>query len=292
MHHVTSDVQRSAPLSASRTPTSCRRVERDWPTHRARSDCWTLRWLVRAPDAGRPLLEGRLLVPPVHLPEAPARCCASRPLSTPPRWPPRSGRSARPARLTCSADARSVLRPHLEEEGHLMPDHLMYVPTDPSSIAAADFLARYREPTVSAYRNDLRCRWAWCAQHELQPLQAQRAHLELHLRDLQDKGSAPATISRPPVDRRRVVPLRRQRRSRGQEPDAIGQPTQRAVGGTTPNGAAPTGVRCGPDRRGPARRHRPRPRRTADPPGGDAPTFLVFKRRWSTGAGVRDGLRR
>lgn len=77
-----------------------------------------------------------------------------------------------------------------------MLSDLQPVPTDPSSLAAAGFLARYREPTVSAYRNDLRCYWAWCDQHDLQPLHAQRAHLELYLRDLHDKGYAPATISR------------------------------------------------------------------------------------------------
>ena len=77
-----------------------------------------------------------------------------------------------------------------------MPSEPHPVPTDPSSLAAAGFLARYREPTVGAYRNDLRCYWAWCDQHELQPLQAGRGHLELYLRDLQAKGYAAATISR------------------------------------------------------------------------------------------------
>lgn len=77
-----------------------------------------------------------------------------------------------------------------------MPSDLQPVPSDPSSLAAAGFLARYREPIASAYRNDLRCYWAWCAQHDLQPLHAQRAHLELYLRGLRGKGYAPATISR------------------------------------------------------------------------------------------------
>ncbi len=77
-----------------------------------------------------------------------------------------------------------------------MPEDLHPALHDPSSLAAAGFLARYRESTASAYRNDLRCFWAWCAQHDLQPLQARRAHLELYLRDLQDKGYAAATISR------------------------------------------------------------------------------------------------
>ena len=77
-----------------------------------------------------------------------------------------------------------------------MPNDLHPVPTDPSTLAAAGFLARYREPTVCAYRNDLRCYRIWCSQHDLRPLQAQRGHLELYLRDLHAKGYAPATISR------------------------------------------------------------------------------------------------
>ena len=77
-----------------------------------------------------------------------------------------------------------------------MPGQLHPAPHDPSSLAAAGFLSRYREPTVSAYRNDLRCFWTWCADHDLTPLQARRSHLELYLRDLQDRGYAAATVSR------------------------------------------------------------------------------------------------
>ena len=77
-----------------------------------------------------------------------------------------------------------------------MPEELHPALHDPSSLAAAGFLSRYREPTVSAYRNDLRCFWTWCAEHDLEPLQARRSHLELYLRDLQDRGYAAATISR------------------------------------------------------------------------------------------------
>jgi len=40
-----------------------------------------------------------------------------------------------------------------------MPEELQPALHDPSSLAAAGFLSRYREPTVSAYRNDLRCFW-------------------------------------------------------------------------------------------------------------------------------------
>ncbi len=68
--------------------------------------------------------------------------------------------------------------------------------TDSSDFAAAGFLARYREPTASAYRRDLRCFWQWCADHQLHPLAARRPHLELYLRDLEARGYAPATVSR------------------------------------------------------------------------------------------------
>lgn len=33
---------------------------------------------------------------------------------------------------------------------------------DVTPFAVAGFLARYREPTLSAYRRGLGCFWAWC----------------------------------------------------------------------------------------------------------------------------------
>jgi site-specific recombinase XerD len=59
---------------------------------------------------------------------------------------------------------------------------------DPSDLAVADFLARYRELTASAYRRDLRCFWQWCADRDLAPLAAKRPHIELYLRDLEHRG--------------------------------------------------------------------------------------------------------
>jgi integrase/recombinase XerD len=67
---------------------------------------------------------------------------------------------------------------------------------DHSSLAAAGFLARYKEPTLSAYRTDLRDFWSWCAQQDLQPLAARRPHVELYIRALERRGLAPATIRR------------------------------------------------------------------------------------------------
>lgn len=63
-------------------------------------------------------------------------------------------------------------------------------------LAVAGFLARYREPTLSAYRRDLQCFWAWCLERDLSPLSARRPHLELYLRDLERRGYAPATVGR------------------------------------------------------------------------------------------------
>jgi site-specific recombinase XerD len=73
---------------------------------------------------------------------------------------------------------------------------LAAVEHDPSDLAVAGFLARYREPTATAYRRDLRCFWQWCADRDLAPLAAKRPHIELYLRDLERRGYAPATISR------------------------------------------------------------------------------------------------
>jgi site-specific recombinase XerD len=67
---------------------------------------------------------------------------------------------------------------------------------EPSEIAVAGFLARYRQPTRSAYSRDLLCFWQRCADHQLPPLAVRRPHLELYLRDLEARGYAPATVSR------------------------------------------------------------------------------------------------
>jgi site-specific recombinase XerD len=68
--------------------------------------------------------------------------------------------------------------------------------TNPFDFAVAGFLARYHEPTLSAYRRDLRCFWQWCADHQVEPLAVRRPHLELYLRELEQRGHAPATVSR------------------------------------------------------------------------------------------------
>ena len=50
---------------------------------------------------------------------------------------------------------------------------------DPTSYAVASYLARYRDLTLRAYRQDMLAFLRWCAERQLAPLQAQRPHLEL-----------------------------------------------------------------------------------------------------------------
>jgi site-specific recombinase XerD len=69
--------------------------------------------------------------------------------------------------------------------------------SDPGTLAFAAFLARYRGATRHAYTADLRDWVGWCARHGIVPLAAQRAHVELYLRDLEEnRHLALATIGR------------------------------------------------------------------------------------------------
>ena len=49
---------------------------------------------------------------------------------------------------------------------------------DEAQLAAAAFLARYRDRTLEAYRYDLRSFFQWADDHHLDVLAAIRAHLE------------------------------------------------------------------------------------------------------------------
>jgi site-specific recombinase XerD len=69
----------------------------------------------------------------------------------------------------------------------LVPSYL-----DVTRVALASFLARYREPTLSAYRKDLAAFLEWCDRYELQPLRATRGQLDMYVRHLEQRGYAPA----------------------------------------------------------------------------------------------------
>jgi integrase/recombinase XerD len=68
--------------------------------------------------------------------------------------------------------------------------------SDASRWAVAGFLARYREPTRTAYTVDLRAFLAWCLSNDRDMLHVTRAELELYMRYLESRGYASATIGR------------------------------------------------------------------------------------------------
>jgi integrase/recombinase XerD len=80
-----------------------------------------------------------------------------------------------------------------------MTTHVDLLPaaTDPVRRAAAAYLARYKGWSRLHNDCDLRCYLGWCADRQLPPLQAQRAHVELFLRWMQEvRRLAPATVVR------------------------------------------------------------------------------------------------
>ncbi len=67
---------------------------------------------------------------------------------------------------------------------------------DQTSYTVESFLARYRDLTLRAYRQDMLAFLRWCADRQLAPLTAERPHLELYLRWMESRGLALATIGR------------------------------------------------------------------------------------------------
>jgi site-specific recombinase XerD len=67
---------------------------------------------------------------------------------------------------------------------------------DEARLAVAGFLARYSGPTRVSYTADLRYWFAWCESVGLPAFEVQRPHIEVWARLLEERGLAPATISR------------------------------------------------------------------------------------------------
>jgi integrase/recombinase XerD len=67
---------------------------------------------------------------------------------------------------------------------------------DVTKLAVGGFLARYREPTLTAYKLDLKTFLGWCEVYEVEPLRVSRAQLELYLRYLEGYGYAASTTAR------------------------------------------------------------------------------------------------
>jgi len=58
--------------------------------------------------------------------------------------------------------------------------------TDQLQLAVTAYLARFKGSSREHTESDLRCYLAWCAEQRLDPLAAQRPHLELYIRWMQE----------------------------------------------------------------------------------------------------------
>jgi site-specific recombinase XerD len=64
-------------------------------------------------------------------------------------------------------------------------------------VAVAAYLAQYKSSSRLHTESDLRCYLTWCRDHDLDPLQARRPHIELYLRWMQEvQRFQPSTVSR------------------------------------------------------------------------------------------------
>lgn len=67
---------------------------------------------------------------------------------------------------------------------------------DRNTYVAMGFLARYREPTRSLYAMNLRQWFDWCHLNGIEPLAAQRIHIEMWARDLEERqGKKLSTVA-------------------------------------------------------------------------------------------------
>lgn len=73
----------------------------------------------------------------------------------------------------------------------LVPDYL-----DLTTLTVGSFLARYREPTLTAYTQDLRAFLGWCRTYEREPLRVTRGELDMYVQHLESRGYAAATVAR------------------------------------------------------------------------------------------------
>ena len=73
----------------------------------------------------------------------------------------------------------------------LVPSYL-----DVTRLAVGSFLARYWEPTLTAYTQDLRAFLGWCQTYDYDVMRTTRGDLELYVRYLEGRGYAAATVVR------------------------------------------------------------------------------------------------
>jgi hypothetical protein len=78
-----------------------------------------------------------------------------------------------------------------------VPSHPLAPFTDRLRLAVAGYLARFKGSSRRCTESDLRSYLAWCTEHGLDPLAAQRSHLELYIRSMQEiRRLKPSTVSR------------------------------------------------------------------------------------------------
>ncbi len=78
-----------------------------------------------------------------------------------------------------------------------VPSHPLAPFTDRLRPAVAAYLARFKGSSRQHTESDLRCYLSWCAERGLDPLAAQRPHLELYIRWMQEiRRFKPSTVSR------------------------------------------------------------------------------------------------
>jgi hypothetical protein len=115
---------------------------------------------------------------------------------------------------------------------------------DQTSYAVASFLARYRDLTLRAYRQDMLAFLRWCAGITATRPAAGRAAASRAVLALDGVPRAGSGDDRAPLrDGRRVLQVRRPGRERYGEPDPGRDPAQDRLGRATPNRAAPARVR-------------------------------------------------
>jgi integrase/recombinase XerD len=89
-------------------------------------------------------------------------------------------------------------------QGMMTFTELAFVPSGPLApftdrlrLAVAAYLARFKGSSRKHTESDLRCYLTWCAEHGLDPLAAQRPHLELYIRSMHEiRRFKPSTASR------------------------------------------------------------------------------------------------
>ena len=87
--------------------------------------------------------------------------------------------------------------------------------TDRLRLAVAAYLACFKGSSREHTESDLRCYLAWCAERGLDPA-AQRPHLELYVRSMQEiRRFKLSTVLPPVLSRGRVLPDLRRRRNHG-----------------------------------------------------------------------------